>query len=98
MLNMVQATKDDYMCWKQRDSVGTYHERFLTTLKVAEAIDSMISCDVATANIFLKEWGLYTSDSGSITEGKREAAFTEGEKRFHAAMFSLDFRTTSTAN
>ena len=47
----------------------------------------MIGRDVAISNIFLKEWGLDTSDSGSITEEKRDAVFAEGEKRFRAAIF-----------
>ena len=87
MLNIVQATKYAYMFWQQRDSVATYHEHFLATLEVAEAVDSMIVRDVATTNIFIVEWGLDTSNSGSITEEKQTAAFAEGEKRFRAAMF-----------
>ena len=82
MLNLVQATKDTFMCWQQRVLVGMYHERFLAMLKVAESVYSMIGRDVATANIFPEELGIYTSDPRSITEGKREAAFAEGEKRF----------------
>ena len=82
ILNLLQATKDAFMCWQQRDSVGTYHERFLDTLEVAEALDSMISRDVTTATIFLKGWGLDNFDPRSITEEKWEAAFAEGEKRF----------------
>ena len=54
MLNIVKSTNNVYMCWQQRNSVGTYHERFLATLEVAEAVDSMISRDVATAKIVLK--------------------------------------------
>ena len=87
MLNILQATKDAYMCWQQIYLVGTYHECFLATLKVTEAVNIMIGRNVATANIILNEWGLDTSDSGSITEVKHEAAFAEGEKRFCAAMF-----------
>ena len=56
-------------------------------LKFAESVDSMIGRDVATAKIVLKEWGLDTLYPGSVTEGKREAAFAEGEKRFRMAMF-----------
>ena len=41
------------MCWKQRDLVETYHERFLATLKVAEAVDRMIDRDFATAKIVI---------------------------------------------
>ena len=47
----------------------------------------MIGRDVATANIFLEEWGLDTSNPGSTTKEKREAAFGEGENHFRAAMF-----------
>ena len=87
MLNIVQAPKYDFMCWQQRDSVWTYHERFLATVEVAEAVYSMIGRDVSTSNIVLKEWSLETSDSGCITEEKWEAAFEEGEKRFRGTMF-----------
>ena len=62
MLNLVQATKEAFMCWQQRCLVRTHHECFLATLEVAEAVDSMIGRDVATANIFLEEWGLDTSE------------------------------------
>ena len=82
MLNLVQATKDAFMCWNQRYSVGMYHECFLAMLEVVESVDRMIVRNVATDKIVLKEWGLDTSDSGSITEEKREAAFVEGEKYF----------------
>ena len=87
MLNLVEATEDDFMCWQQRYLFRMYHERFLATLKFLEAVDSMIIRDIATANIFLEEEGLDTADPGSITKGKREVTFTEGEKRFRAAMF-----------
>ena len=87
MLNILKATKDAYMCWKQRDSFATYYERFLETLEVVEAVNSIIGRNIATDNIVLKEWGLDTSDPGRITEGKRAEAFAEGEKRFRAAMF-----------
>ena len=98
MLNLVQATKDNFMCWQQRGLVGMYHERFLATLKVAEEVDSMIGRDVATANIVLEEWGLDTANPGSTTKEKREAAFGEGENHFRADMFSLAYRTTNTEN
>ena len=54
MIDLVQAMKDSFMCWQQRDWVGTYHERFLDTLEVSEAVDSMIGRNVATANIVLQ--------------------------------------------
>ena len=98
ILNLVQAAKDAFMCWQKRYLVGTYHERFLATLEVVEAVDSMTGRNVSTANIVLGEWGLNTANPGSITKGKREASFVEGEKRFRAAIFSLDYQTTSTAN
>ena len=77
MLNLVQATKYAFICWQQRDSVRTYHERFLATLKVAEAVNSTIGRDVATANIVLEEWGLYTANLRSIPEDKRDVAMAE---------------------
>ena len=87
MLNLVQATKYDFMCWQQRDLVGTYHERFMATLEVAEAVDSMIVRNIATSRIVIKEWDQDTSDPRSITEEKREADFAEGEKRFQDTIF-----------
>ena len=67
MLNIVQATKDAYICWQQRDSVGTLHESFLVKLEVSEAVESTIGRNVATAKIVLEERGIDTSDSGNIT-------------------------------
>ena len=58
----------------------------------------MIGRYVATAKIVLKEWGLYASDSGIMTEEKQEADFAEEEKRFHVDMFSLSFWTKDTEN
>ena len=87
MLNLVQVTKDAFMCWQQRYSVGTYHERFLATLEVAEAVNSMIGRDVSTAKTILGEWGLETANPIIITKGKREGYFSEGEKRFSSAVF-----------
>ena len=55
MLNLVHATKNAFMCWQQRDLVGMYHERFLATLKVSEAVGIMIVQDVSTAKIVIKE-------------------------------------------
>ena len=78
MLNLVQATKYAFICWQQRDSVGTYHERFLATLKVVEAVDCTIRWDVATAKIVIEEWVHDTSNPGSIPEDKRHAAMSEG--------------------
>ena len=76
MLNLVHATKDAYILWQQSDLVGTYHKRFLATLKFAEALSCIIGQDVATTKIVLEEWGLDTDDPGSITKGKQEAYFS----------------------
>ena len=87
MLNLVKATEDAFMYWQQRDLVGTYHERFLATLKVPEAVDRIIGQDVATAKIALEGWGYDTANPGSIPEDKRYAAITKGDKRFWDAIF-----------
>ena len=89
MLNLVQATNDAFMCWKHRDSVRTYHERFLATLEVAESVDRNIGRDVATATIVLEEWGHDTTNPGSIPEFKRDTAMGEGENRFRAADYLM---------
>ena len=87
MLNLVQSKKYSFMCWKQRDSVGIYHEKFLTTIEVAEAVKSMIGQDVTTDKIALEEWGHDTANPRTITEDKRDTAITEGEKCFWDAIF-----------
>ena len=66
ILNFLQSMKDAFMCWQQRYLVGTYDERFLAKLKVAEAVGSTIGRDISTAKIVLGEWGHDTANPGII--------------------------------
>ena len=87
MLNLVQACKDVFLCWKSFMSTGTYHETFLSTLEVSAAAGAGIGYIVAGMNMVLEEQGIDLY--GNINEHMKGAASEEGERCFLAALFFL---------
>ena len=85
MLNLVQASKDVFLCWQRFMPIGTYREIFLSTLKVSAAAGARIGYSIASMNMVLEEQG--TDPYGNINEQTKGAAAEEGERRFLAALF-----------
>ena len=85
MLNLVQACKDVFLCWKKFMPIGTYHETFLSTLEVSAASGARIGYIVYGMNMMLEEQGI--EPYGIIDEQRKGAAAKEGELRFPAAQF-----------
>ena len=57
MLNLVQASKDVFLCWKRFIPIGTYHETVLYILEVSTAAGARIGYIVASMNMVLEEQG-----------------------------------------
>ena len=66
MLNLVQASKDVFLCWQRFMPIGTYHETFLSTPEVSAAAGARIGYSVASMNMVLEEQG--TDPYGNIGE------------------------------
>ena len=85
MLNLVQASKDVFLCWQRFMPIGTYREIFLSTLEVSAAAGARIGYSVASMNIVLEEHG--NDPYGNINEQTKGDVAKKGERRFLAALF-----------
>ena len=85
MMNLVQVSKDVFLCWQRFMQIGTYHETFLSTLKVSAAAGARIGYSVSRTKMVLEEQG--TDPYGNINEQTKGDAAEEGEYCLLAALF-----------